>query len=194
MGRTHEELIKASEHVHYELWMLRETRRRLNRLEMTEDNLSLRNALIESFAIHARCLIQFFGSGAPRADGKRTHRDDDIVVRDFVSAFEVDWGEFDPKADLERGHKGVAHLTYGRVEKYTNDEKVWHLDRIVAAIETQVRKFVIEAHPLSSKWDAEKGPAGPSRLHELHGTTGATGPSGPIEMQKTPPNPKAQRG
>jgi hypothetical protein len=62
--RTNQELRAASDHVGYEVWMLRESAAQLRRMEPGQD----RNATLESLTIHARALRQFFEPTRPRPD------------------------------------------------------------------------------------------------------------------------------
>lgn len=103
--KTPEELIEASRHVLYEFAMLRETRRGI------QDGLAsvwLANAVLESFLLHFRSLVDFLY--------KPPTRGDDILACQFFSS-EGQWEP--PQGDLEkalkdaqcRAHKHLAHLT-----------------------------------------------------------------------------------
>lgn len=85
----------------YEVWMMRET---ADRLARGESDTVTRNALLESFLIHARALVGFFGD---------KHKPDDIVARDYVAT----WAEEVPPSlrdECNRINKQVAHLTTAR--------------------------------------------------------------------------------
>src|SRR5437762_5482408 len=84
--RSDDELREASDHLFYELWMLDRTARLLAMGAFGEG--PVRNAILESFTIHARGLIQFFFPKQPRRD--------DMLAADFlpsVAAWEAARGE-----------------------------------------------------------------------------------------------------
>ena len=73
--RSDDELREASDHLFYELWMLGRTARLLA-MGVFGDG-PVKNAVLESFTIHARALLQFFFPSNPRSD--------DVIAADFLS-------------------------------------------------------------------------------------------------------------
>lgn len=107
--RTDDELRAASDHLYYEVMMLKRTMERLT--SGPEDDV-VSNALLESFTIHARALMDFFyPSEIPQVT--------DVIAQDFIgdgqSWEEVrgDQPEIFGKA-RRRVNKEIAHLTYDR--------------------------------------------------------------------------------
>lgn len=126
--------------VRYHWWMLHELRDRLARGPGSTD-IVVWNAMVESFLIHGRILLDAFfkpPSGAPRGD--------DLTV-EAIEGFERP--ALDDKLVPWRTsvNKRAAHLT--NVAK----ELDWDLDSVVVAVQAQMVTF--ERHMLSR---AEKGP------------------------------------
>lgn len=98
---------------------------------------ALQNALIESFVVHARALLDFLY-------GPAKLQPDDVVADDYVDA--AMWATSRPQesASLEgvrsRAGKEIAHLTYKRLER--TDKKNWDFARIAADIGSLLDKFV----------------------------------------------------
>jgi len=97
------------------------------------------NALLESFAIHARTLLDFLCTDEPRYE-------DDVVAQDFFATPEQ-WANArsaETKA-LERVHgrvaKEVAHLTYARLD-VTPEAKGWPFMDIAKDINTVMDEFL----------------------------------------------------
>jgi hypothetical protein len=137
----------ATEHLSYELGMLAGlTKRLLGVLEHDREagkpdlewlDRETRNAQVESFAIHARLLLDFFYPSNPR--------DDDVLAKHFVD------GSWKPPAltpalsELrQRVGKGVAHLTYSRLN-VTEEEKQWLFAAICSEFGHVVRAFAAAA-------------------------------------------------
>ncbi len=146
--RTDEELRQISEHLFYELWML-DTTARVLAIEAFGEG-PVRNALLESFTIHARGLLQFFFPNQPRPD--------DAAAVDFLpaaAAWETARGDMPPiLADLAaRVGKEVAHLTYGRL-RVTPDTKPWHFLAVVDALSVVAQTFrsMVPERLLGSHW------------------------------------------
>lgn len=117
-----------AEHYIYEINMLRETHRRLG---STSDQM-LANALIESFCVHARALLDFY---------KSTPQDDDVVAHDFVTPaqFTATATRQVPNDIRKRVNKQIAHLTAAR----ENANRINDGDRqqLLTAIETDHAAF-----------------------------------------------------
>jgi hypothetical protein len=113
-----------------------------------------KNALVESFTIHTRALMDFLYVGNPR--------DTDVVVTDFFT--EEEWRRMSaaPEPDppwrtpsnvrsnkehpvlveaRRRTSKEIAHLTYNRLDRI-GDDKLWPTAEIVDALSTDLGRFV----------------------------------------------------
>jgi len=96
---------------------------RLIENEVVQQIDSLRNAVVESFAIHMRVLVKFFFDKKPQ--------DTDVVAADFFND-SITWNTIrDQVADeveivklCHRVNKEVAHLTYDRLN-VKPEEKGW---------------------------------------------------------------------
>jgi hypothetical protein len=131
--RTKDELIKATEHLKYEYSMLLAVAEALS--SSLALNGFLKNALLESFAIHFRSLVDFLYRPA-------NARSDDMAAEDFFDD-QARWSEVRPTISpiLDRGrrraHKEIAHLTYARLA-ITESEKDWPFSEIT----TEIRRLM----------------------------------------------------
>ncbi len=107
----------------------------------------INNALLESFAIHVRALLDFFYTPA---------KDDDVVAEHFLSSDA--WVKVKPHKTSDevqkikdRVNKEVAHLTYTR---QTVRSKEWPLREIIEDINIAVKAFVgvVPKSLLGSRW------------------------------------------
>jgi len=146
--RTRAELIEASDHLHYEIWMF---------LALANGMASgvagqgpLNNALLESFTIHARILLDFLYATKPQAD--------DVIAEDFFPELAA-WRDSRPqKSDLlasvhRRVAKEVAHLTYAR-QVVTADTKPWAFIQIANEVNAAFVAFlsIVPIDHLGDKW------------------------------------------
>ena len=153
--RTQEELRKASDHLHYEVWMFTSLASGLAS-GITGESV-INNALLESFTIHARVLLDFLYA-EPRYD--------DVIAEDFFASPEL-WREArPPKSDNvktvhKRVGKEIAHLTYAR-QDVTPETKGWGFSEIVQAVQPVVDAFLgaVPQEFLGSRWERIKGPSG----------------------------------
>ena len=117
-SRDRLELAKASEHLHYEIGMLTDTAVCLNKGIPELETISasgrahaeiIKNALLESFVLHARALADFFYNDSPRPD--------DVVAADYVSDWAKRRATESPLLQglRSRAGKEIAHLTFGRL-------------------------------------------------------------------------------
>jgi hypothetical protein len=113
------ELQESSNHLHYEFWMFNSLANGLGSGIAGQGPLS--NALLESFVIHLRALIDFLYSDKPR--------DDDVIAEDYFPN-EDKWKKIRPEQSetlrlaKRRAGKEIAHLTYTRIE-VTSETKPW---------------------------------------------------------------------
>ncbi len=110
--RTDEELQEASNHLQYEFSMLMSVAQAFASGIAAQDWLV--NALLESFVIHFRALLDFF---YPPANVKN----DDVLAGDYFDDSEA-WEKIRPQLSealsraKTRAHKEIAHLTYARLD------------------------------------------------------------------------------
>jgi hypothetical protein len=106
-------LKRAASHVDYEVWMLGETSRRLMQDGPNAGDEIQRRALLESWCVHLRNLIEFF----------HPNRRDTVSAADFVTDSDA-WKRALPAlTERERKkrlalHKMLAHLTYERYQRH----------------------------------------------------------------------------
>jgi hypothetical protein len=157
-NRTEEELQKASDHLHYEIWMFQALAQAMA-LGIAGRGNVINSSFLESFTIHVRVLIGFFYSDDPR--------DDDIIADDFFTS-PGEWQKIrPPKTDLlykakKRADKEVAHLTYTRLA-IAPEQKQWDFVKIFNDLQELIEIFLksVPANLLGSKWeDIKKQRAG----------------------------------
>jgi hypothetical protein len=115
------------EHLPYELWMLRETYVKLN---SPPADVVLRNALIESFCIHARQLLEFF-------DNKQGKHAKDFTGGNYAAAHLSGL----TKSERDKLNTQVAHVTAMRT--IDSAEKIGHALRakFLTALEREAQHF-----------------------------------------------------
>ena len=147
-------LQQASKHLHYEFWMLTSLANGL--ASGIGAGGWLHNALIESFVIHVRVLIDFLYAEQPRTD--------DVVAADYFHSSD-EWIKWRPphsetlKKARIRTHKELAHLTYERLN-VTPETKPWAFIEITNEIQKVMRIFLekVPKRLLSYEWQApQKG-------------------------------------
>lgn len=110
---TPEELRIASNWLIYEYWMLKGLAQLLQRNDEVTENGLLRNAMLDSFLIHARALVDFFYR-------KPEHPDDVVAGHYFSGTEKAVWEEHysENPAWFENTrtqiNKGVAHISDAR--------------------------------------------------------------------------------
>lgn len=128
------ELRDAAETLDYEMWMVHQTAAVLLRGLFGEG--PMKNAVLESFGVHARNLVDFFY--------KTTGKPDDVLAVDLFSAT-TEWKP-DPDPLLTEvvrtsTNKLLAHMTYGRQRRKQGG---WEIERIVLRLTGLWRKMVGE--------------------------------------------------
>ena len=110
----------------------------------------MNNALLESFTLHVRNLIDFLYVENPGSD--------DVYASDYFP-YKEDWLKIRPQITTflekvkKRANKEVSHLTYSRT-KVSQDEKKWDFVRIFQEIRRGFDVFVgkVDEELLSSEW------------------------------------------
>lgn len=133
-NRTVEELKGALKQLNkYEVWMLRSL---ANILAIDNQGQGvIHNALVESFLIHARLLIEFLYRDTQM-------KDDDALAKDFFSPA-TKWQGIRPvksrllEETTQAANKHLVHLTYTRLE----EKKQWPCIKIANDIETVLKVF-----------------------------------------------------
>jgi len=135
--RTDAELFGASTHVHYEWDMFRSV---VAELGVLPPNALLQtNALLESFVIHLRNMIDFLWP----AEGAH---DDDVIAAHFFDE-PLYWNGIRPdisdtlSAARSRANKEIAHLTYSRLS-VAPDAKPWRPGEMYAELKPAMEKFL----------------------------------------------------
>jgi hypothetical protein len=120
------------------------------------EDIVAKNAIVETFAIHTRALLQFFFSEKFRT------RDTDIVAEHFFDPSDSwrrvrvrDWD--DDLADLrDRVGREIAHITSFR-QAYPIEDKRWPIQEILFEIASLARRFLdaVPEHYRPSRWSLE---------------------------------------
>lgn len=147
--RKPEELRKASDWLIYEYWMLKGLTQLLQDDDLTEIGL-LRNAVLDSFLIHARALVDFFYRKPKHTDAVAGDYLDDTGKAYWEEHYSnaPDWFE-----DIRtRINKGVAHISYDR------HKDVWDYELIEHEISDTFSEFVkhVSLDSLGTRWEKIK--------------------------------------
>jgi hypothetical protein len=143
----------------------------------------LRNALIESFAVHVRCLGDFLWND--RTGDTRV--DDDAFAADFCEPDEWDrkrarlvWARLEKVAQRRRIGREIVHLTYNRISG-SPAVKVWEMAEIMGELAAGLAAFAEIADDRLSDEAREACAAFRDRVPDIPGDTGggATGMAGP---------------
>lgn len=184
-------LIEAFEqHLVYEVSMLRHT---FNFLLVNAWSTELRNAIIESFCVHARNIVDFFDE---KSSSPGQAKSDYVGAKHFCNPDYEPWTKGRPSNDLYgRLNRQVSHLTFDRTSK--NEEKLGgkELGELFRLIEQELQIFgKYLRDPYAGKWPfgdndkvAVKATASVTNLSATNHTTsvsnsydgGPTGPAGP---------------
>jgi len=165
-AHTPDQLKRASRHVYYEVQMLVDT---ANALQVRTIDKLTENALLESFGVHARALLDFL---------ERTQSTQDDVYAALYFQPPAVWTQPTFSAVLnpvrEDVNKQFAHITFTRLNYDPPHEKQWAVGPIASAI-----CALIEAH-FCSKVDPalldERWKGGcPTPMRDGTGKTVATG-------------------
>lgn len=128
MSRNHisqDQLQKiAFEHISYEIEMFEYAGDQLLKGDLSTGD---KNAMLETFLLHARCLYDFLYP-------PKELRIDDVLADDFFDNPDKLRSKIPPKLSISsylksRTGKEIAHLTYGRLN-VTPEEKQWRVDEV----------------------------------------------------------------
>ncbi len=112
-----EKTLLLAEHYKYEVDMLFMTWQKLNALTI---DVNTHNAILESFLLHSRNLIEFY------YDLKK-YKNSDARAHDYFDE-KIKWEDIRPNIDYKdfkiNINKQISHLTYDRV-KFTLSDKAW---------------------------------------------------------------------
>jgi hypothetical protein len=147
--RTNKELQEASNHLQYEFSMLISVAQALASGIATQGWLV--NALLESFVIHFRALLDFF---YPQEKTKK----DDVLAEDYFDHSDR-WKNIRPHLSealsraKTRAHKEIAHLTYARLD-VTPETKGWAFIEIANEMNDLMEVFLknVPRNNLGSRW------------------------------------------
>jgi len=139
----------SADHLYYELWMLYETAARLVNDPAVRTDWVLKNALIESFTIHARSLSIFL---YPEQAAKHQ---DDVTSDEYVAEVHKWRAARSPmppelRTTVHRTGKEIAHLTTQRHPPGA-PQKVWSPEPIFRVFFEPLRQFA--AHVPAGRLD-----------------------------------------
>lgn len=127
-------------HLEYEYRMLWSTASLLSRYQdmpaLSDDNQDAANSFLESFAVHARNLKEFFF---------HSPSEDNVRAEHFFSDPEV-WkkGRLPMPTEIKEidrlANKQISHLTYARVA-LNDDERTWNVAQITNAFGAEMSRF-----------------------------------------------------
>ncbi|NVD26377.1 hypothetical protein HUO14_00500 [Parasphingorhabdus flavimaris] len=122
---TDEEIL--GEHLPYEFWMLRQT---YEKLRSPPADMVLRNALIESFCIHARLLLEFF-------ENKQGRHAKDYTGGSYQATHLANL----TRAERDKLNTQIAHMTGQRT--VDSSKKIGHALRVklITALEREAIEF-----------------------------------------------------
>jgi hypothetical protein len=156
--RTDDELKEASGHLFYEYDMLRQTARELDalgdiriRIDGGEALRVRRNALVESFAVHARNLTVFLG-------WHPSNHDEDVLAKHYVKGFAPKVPDDPWLSELYASAcTRIVHLSYAR-SKVDPLKKDWPIRDIVEAIGDDLERLMKLVAPAlqGAQWSTTK--------------------------------------
>jgi hypothetical protein len=165
--RSDVQLRAASDHLFYEIQMLMGVAGVLGTGALGQSIVA--NALLESFTVHLRALLDFFYAENPYPT--------DVVAEDFF-ATPGQWTSMRASISLVlskargRVNKEVAHLTYDR-QLVPADNKPWEFPKLAAEIGALVDLFLanVDKRLLGARWDGVSGSAAPTGTAGMVGAT-----------------------
>ncbi|MBI4732716.1 MAG: hypothetical protein HY781_11460 [Chloroflexi bacterium] len=147
--RSNEELQASSKHLFYEYSMFVSLARGMASGIFQQGIIN--NALLESFTIHVRTLLDFLYA-------TEKAKPDDVIAEDYFQKPEEWHQKRPPKTELLQGvhrrvGKEIAHLSYVRLS-ITQEEKQWHFVKITNDVNSVVNQFAsaVPPHLLFPEW------------------------------------------
>ena len=161
---TRNELLQDLKTIRYEFQMLAATADRLASGRYSRDT-AVKNALIESFALHARALLHFFYWDAKGRNGNSLFgrkQANDVIAEDFFSVHRKTWARR-PKTTptlvraKHRADKQIAHITHTQRPLNTPKArgKTWHFQTIVKHLSRAMKSFLDNAPQLDTAVSVE---------------------------------------
>jgi hypothetical protein len=124
-------LADALDHPLYEMEMLVATRCEISRT----DNPTVRNALLESFVIHARALAEFFGD---KKNTKQSPERHNWSAKDFVPG----WTKSNMDGELiNRMNREVCHIGKSR-QRPEKRRSSWDFEQVIQMLAPSVLRFI----------------------------------------------------
>ncbi|HEY4516393.1 MAG TPA: hypothetical protein VJG64_00440 [Candidatus Paceibacterota bacterium] len=150
MNLSDRKLRRSAEHVCYEISMLHFTTQYMSEIpsHALSVNRYLPNALLESWCVHLRNLLDFFYTQAAE------RYNDDMVAEDYVSdlrQFKRQRAKVKLPALKKRIAKQIAHLTYHR-NVYNKKTKPWHYRDIYGKLKPTISAFYDALPDHRKKW------------------------------------------
>jgi len=130
--KSPDDLKKASKALYYEIKMLNESANKHKLL--TTKNDVIWNALIESFCVHLRNFIEFFGK----------QRKDHITYELFTSGKSIEFKNNLKKDYPNKVNNLLSHLTFKRLEFYGSG-KDWDIQSIANEVNENIKLFLENA-------------------------------------------------
>jgi hypothetical protein len=151
---TQEKLRLASDHLWYEIWMFRTMALILFHGFLGKKG-PVHNAILESFGIHVRGLLDFLYAEKPG--------DDDVIAEHYFSTHKV-WHNARPEISeylrnaRRRVNKEMAHLTYTRLS-VQGEAKGWDVTLLASEIESVLKVFMelVPKEHLGENWKRSPG-------------------------------------
>lgn len=156
--RSPQELRAASDHLGYEVWMLRQTAAKLRGMHPGAD----RNAFLESFTIHARALCQFFKPTNPKPDDVLAWQyvGDQDKWKEALGRLPSTLADVNGRVGSEIAHLSFRRLTFGPVADQ------WNISAIHDAL-MQVFATFVAAVPATNLSDRFHGLTAPPSVATL---------------------------
>jgi len=132
---SEDELKRDAEHLDYEIWMLMEVTERLRGTKPVSVDPVARKALLESWLIHVRLLLEFFRTTKSRGDDLRAaDYFDGHAAKPKIEALAPVKDSWEDKRAQEI-HKSLAHIVQDRAKLNTNWSE-WDLAVVTSRLAT----------------------------------------------------------
>ncbi len=154
---TLDELRRDAKHLDYEIWMLMETAERLRGDKPMPDDEIAKRAVLESWLVHVRILMEFFSNRAgPDSDNvQAVHYVSGSSAKRRLRAQQPRKGSREWKR-VKEIHKALAHLARDR-DRLNTDWNEWDLEMVTSRLRSFFEVLPPERRlwfPKASKWFA----------------------------------------